>query len=183
MKKKVVDEVGEEVELSFEFKEEREIMCDHEMWRSVISKPESEKKRRAVINLSSTSELSSTDDKSIQVLESAGQPTGVKKGKFAVYLNDCIIHLSNKLDENNQKGLDVEVMLAHLKQESEDNFSCIKLLLAENTRALTSSITFKAVMGSDFSGQTAQLTRITRIVTYNRTNNCKQLSLFHALTL
>ena len=107
----------------------------------------------------------------MQVLESAGRPTGVKKGKFSNYLTDRVRELSNKLDTNNGKAVasSVEVMMAELKEASKNNFLQMKLLLEENTKALTSSITFKAVMASDFSGQTARFQRrvgrnITRVV-------------------
>ena len=96
-----------------------------------------------------------------------------KKGKKSLVLTDRINELANKFDENKAaKEVTVEVMLAHLKKESEDNFICLKTLLDENTKALTSSITFKAFMGSDVTGQTAPFQHrigrnITRVVEHD----------------
>ena len=80
----------------------------------------------AVVDLSG-SDGSSNEEKSVTILESAGRPNGIKKGKLAVGLKESVNHLSKKMEENQKKGAAatesaVERMLAELKESSESNF-------------------------------------------------------------
>ena len=146
--------------LVFEYKEEWEILKDHEKWRTSLSKLEMKEKNKR--NSSTTTESGEESDE-IVVVE---RPTGMKKSKAILASTDKMESLMNHVmkrqkTEENSYAL-VTNMMTKMEEQAKAaiqaasaNLHKINTTVAESTDKLTHSIshalTMKSMLRADIS--------------------------------
>jgi No apical meristem-associated C-terminal domain len=140
--------------LVFEFKEEWEILRDHEKWRTTLTN--SEKKRKVGAALSGA-ENSSPE---MEVLEKGGsRPSGQKKAKLVLSLSERTDSLLLELTEQknavvaDRKNAVVD-LLEKMSEASSNNLEKLERIVSNSTRELTQTINMKLLMQTDLSTMT-----------------------------
>jgi hypothetical protein len=137
--------IVDEDSLVFEFKEEWEILRDHEKWHATLSKQE--KKRQNMGSPCSEDALSRADNESdISLPSSVARPSGVKKAKTIQSLSDRTESFLQSFKDQNAKGEEnqktaVMEMMAQMKESSIANLEKLEKIVSTSTNKLTETMT------------------------------------------
>lgn len=137
----------------FPFKEEWEIMKDHQKWQSSLSRQEKKGKRKSSSNTTEVSSISSDDD---DTTPSTERGVGVKKAKAARVLEDhasslvAEIRLGKQENERNRENM-FSAMMEQMQEASEKSMNKLESVLGDNTASLTKTLNMKLLMETDLS--------------------------------
>lgn len=164
-----MENVEDEDALVFEFKDEWEILKEHQKWQANLSK--NEKKRNSgggsPKSLGGNSE-NGTDGETTPPVD---RPSGTKKAKTIQALTDRTDHFlqelrHNKMDEEKKKDTAVVKMMEHLDARSTANLNKLETIVSTSTDKLANAMTkntktknktnnMKMLLGMDLSKMSA----------------------------